>query len=220
MRHFWIGRGEQIARFGGEQAHRFGPWHWSFGGWIGTHFAAQDLAKQRAAQLAANRDRQMPHRTAFAPDVVDHRMVGGGAAIAPLDAGALQNGQIFTLKQHAGRETGVVFVIGRLEREGTGSAEKACEHGDWRAIEGNRQPFQLAALCCTLEGLTEQRCGSGAAGHGGTGLALPAARFKAKEGIGPIGKIIITRVPDNVDRSQVRKPVELPPQFLALLAAE
>ena len=82
------------------------------------------LAERMAGEISQQGDEGLADRAALAPDVVDHRMVGGSAAIGPLDSVAGEQGKVLALQQDAGRISGQRFVVSRLETVRAGRTDE------------------------------------------------------------------------------------------------
>ena len=142
-----------------------------------------------------------------------------GAAVAPVDVGAVEQCQIFDLKQDARRKPRIIFVERGLEREAARSAEEVDKHRHWSPVEPQFKPFQLADCRRARECFGKQRAGLRRTIERRSIGAFPSAAFEREKLVNPFCQPVVSRLPCKGKLAFFGQAVFLPPQFLAFLAA-
>ncbi len=93
-----------------------------------------------------HRNQAVGERETVVPEMVDHRMVGGGAGIDPRDTGLRrQHRRELIGELHAGREAGDAFVVGDLPEPGGVAGGERDRGGDSALAEHHAVDPRLAA---------------------------------------------------------------------------
>ena len=119
-------------------------------------FMGDKAPTQQAADASADGDIARHDVALTAPEMVDHWMVGCGAAVAPVDSVASQQVEVLFLEEDAGRKPRETFVECGLEAERARRSEEGCQHRDWLAIEAQGQAFDTSGLCCAQQALAKE----------------------------------------------------------------
>src|SRR5690606_12586183 len=161
-------------------------------------------------------DEDVAECLAFAPDVVDHRMIRGSAGIEPADVPP-PHGSRHHLEdqQYAGRIATERLVVCGLEQPCLAAGPDAERHRDRSTVEDQFPEQEIAAIRVQLQRLLIECLVLAAAGDRRTCPALPSARFQCGKGGQPLARVVAGMPLDALETTGFREPAAQPPVFLA-----
>src|SRR5262249_10531299 len=130
----------------------------------------------------AQTDQPVGERKPLAPDVVDHRVVGGGAGIRACDAYIAEQRMGHMQEElHARRSARVAFVIGDLPGPGGVTTAQHDDCGDGGTVEAEARDLDFALAGEPSECRLDEGADTGMIARGSPGAALPARGLEREE---------------------------------------